>query len=124
MTNKALLVGGIRACRQLLGHTHALTIASDNPESLDIGRREAELREAERELAKQGGQPVRRWWQIHRFLVPMFWRRDLANWYFFAGMVEDARAALQLITMRKSPPKCLACGSEEITTPLISDTSE
>ena len=93
-------------------------------ESLDIGRREAELREAERELEKQGGQPVRRWWQIHRFLVPMFWRRDLANWYFFAGMVEDARAALQLITMRKSPPKCLACGSDEITTPLISDTSE
>ena len=36
MTNKALLVGGIRACRQLLGHTHALTIASDNPESFAI----------------------------------------------------------------------------------------
>ena len=54
----------------------------------------------------------------------MLWRRDLANWYFFAGMVEDARAALQLITVRNSPPKCLLCGSEEITTPLISDTSE
>lgn len=93
-------------------------------ESLNIHRREADLRAAEHELAKQGPQPHRRWWQIHRYLLPMLWRRDLANWCFFAAMVEDAKAALQLIQSRQSQPRCLACGGIKITTPLVSDTSE
>lgn len=90
-------------------------------ESLDMSRREAELLKAECELAKRGPLRVRRWWQIHRFLLPVRWRRDLVHSTYFAAKLEDARAVLRLIIDRQTPPKCLTCGGNDIISPLFAD---
>lgn len=41
--------------------------------------------------------------------------QTIANWNYLAGIVENARDALRVITERKKPLHCLTCGSERVT---------
>jgi hypothetical protein len=83
-----------------------------------------EMAEAQSDLDGFGPPPVRRWWQLHRFLLRGWWRKKVENWMYCACDVEDARDALRLVQERKSPPRCLACGSRRVDAPLVTDRSE
>lgn len=50
-------------------------------------------------------------------------QEEVEDWQFYANKLADAEDYLSLITNRKSPPKCLCCGSENIVAPVISSTS-
>lgn len=91
-------------------------------ESLDVERQEAELNKAERKLELQRGRLVRRWWQIHRSLLPA--ASEYCKMDILAEEVEDEKAKLQLINTRQSPARCLNCGSVEVIAKLVTNTSE
>ena len=93
-------------------------------EDLSQESRRADLEEATRELIALQFRPVRRWWELQWFILAGLWRRKVETWNCCAGKVDDAKDALNLIASRKTPPRCLACGSNRVTAPLVTDTSE
>lgn len=88
-------------------------------EVLSEAQRRAELEKAESELAALGFRPGPRWWEF-----PWTWQSKLEKWKEIAPKAHDAKLALQLILDRKTPPRCLACGSEHVIAPLETDKSE
>ena len=82
------------------------------------------LSEAQKTLSDMGPPPVRRWWQLHRFVFRGLWRKRVNDWMYSACQVEDARDALRLTEKRKNPPRCLACGGSRVIAPLVTDRSE
>lgn len=93
-------------------------------EELSEEARGDELFEAQKTLASLGPPPVRRWWQLHRFLLRGWWHAKAENWMYYACQVEDAQDALRLVSERKTTPRCLACGSSRVIAPLVTDRSE
>ena len=51
-------------------------------------------------------------------------QEDVEDWQYYANELADAKDYLSIITTRKSPPKCLRCGSERVVAPLIKNTCE
>lgn len=50
-------------------------------------------------------------------------QEDVEDWQFYANRLADAEDYLSVITNRKSPPKCLSCGSDHAVAPVVSSTS-
>lgn len=92
-------------------------------ESLKIDKRRKNVEKAERELASHPPRPVRRWWQLHRFVQCRLWRLRVEDWeqqsFYLAGTLDDARDTLDLLGQRKNPPRCLVCGSTRVIEPLV-----
>ena len=88
-------------------------------EVLSKDRRRAELEKAESDLTELNFRRKRRWWEL-----PWTWRNKMEKWKQLAPKAHDAKLALKLIMDRKTPPRCLNCGSEHVIAPLQTDNSE
>lgn len=73
-------------------------------ELLDEARCQDELSHAEADLHSFGPRPD-----------SMADEQAIANWNHLAGVAEDAKDALRVISERKKPLHCLICGCERIT---------
>ena len=82
-----------------------------------------DLQEAERELAAYPERPVRSWWQLHWFILGGRWRRCVEAWeraqFDLLCSLDDANDGLTHLRQRNNPPRCLACGSSQVRTPLV-----
>lgn len=93
-------------------------------EDLSVESHRADLDKAVNELIAPGFRPVRRWWELHWFILPGLWHRKFKDWNCCVSKIDDAMDTLRLIARRKTPPRCLACGSNHVTAPLVTDRSE
>lgn len=94
-------------------------------EVLSEDGRQKDLKEAEAELAAHPPRPVRRWWQLHRFVLNSAWRNRIGEWgrarLRLQSKLDDAHDALDHIRRRSQARKCLACGSHRVHAPLVTN---
>jgi hypothetical protein len=92
-------------------------------EELSEEERRKSVEKAEQELAKHPPRPVRHWWQLHWFLLNVVWQQRLGegerNHLDLVAKLDVARDALSFLGQRKSPARCLACGSIHVVAPLV-----
>ncbi len=94
-------------------------------ESISIEDRLEELRKIESDLA--GCHPPRkpRWWHLGRYIFykgTLAWEKLQRDHHFSLVVgVADARDLLALQQQRITPPRCMDCGSENVTVPFITN---
>ncbi|KAB2309549.1 hypothetical protein F8A87_09810 [Betaproteobacteria bacterium SCN2] len=94
-------------------------------ENLDSDERLKDLAEAKAELGALPPHPMRHWWQLHGFMFNHAWQKQLEAWererFHLQCKLDDAQDALEHLKGRKQPPRCLACGSDRVHSPLITN---
>lgn len=94
-------------------------------EVLSEDGRQKDLKEAEVELAAHPPRPVRRWWQLHRYVLNRAWHNRVREWEHsqlrLQCKLDDAHDALDLLRKRNQPCRCLACGSHRVHAPLVTN---
>lgn len=92
-------------------------------ESISAEDRLAEIQEREKDLAECPAPRTPRWWHLGRYF---FYKATLAfekleKRHHFSRVVRlaDARDLLILQQQRKSPPRCMVCGSANVTAPIM-----
>lgn len=89
-------------------------------ELLDLEYAKNQVLESKAHLNSLGQRPVRNRLSLKDIFGRSFQKR-VEDWEFYANKLADAEDYLALLTSRTSPAKCFNCGSEHVTTPLITD---
>jgi hypothetical protein len=84
-----------------------------------------EIRDIEEELQAMPSEPSRQPWEIHKYLPFNGWETKVQRWHYkqdqLIGKLDEKTTLLGIIKQRKSPPRCLECGSTRVMAPLVAD---
>jgi hypothetical protein len=96
-------------------------------ESISIEDRLEELRKIENDLAESPPPRTPRWWHLGRYIFykgTLAWEKLQRDHHFSLVVgVADARDLLALQQQRITPPRCMDCGSANVTAPFITNES-
>jgi hypothetical protein len=94
-------------------------------ESISIEDRLKELRKIENDLAECPPPRKPRWWHLGRYIFykgTLAWEKLQRDHHFSLVVgVADARDLLALQQQRINPPRCMECGSANVTAPFITN---
>lgn len=86
-----------------------------------------EIRDIEEELQAMPSEPSRQPWEVFKYLPFSGWETKVQRWHYkqdqLVGKLDETTTLLAIIKQRKSPPRCLECGSSRVRAPLVQDKS-
>jgi hypothetical protein len=70
--------------------------------------------------------PRRRWWQLHQFVFYWIWKHRVTEWeskqFDLLCKLDDAKDVVVHLQQRKTPPRCLECGSRKVHAPVVTNS--
>lgn len=94
-------------------------------ESISVEDRLVEIQKIEKDLAECPAPRTPRWWHLGRYIfykgTLAFEKLEKRHHFWLVVRLADARDLLILQQQRTSPPRCMECGSANVTAPVITN---